>query len=103
MCYGYVISAACDVERTAIEIALGSFYPCIILSGVIWPVEGMHYILRVIAYCTPLTLAIGSIRAEMSRGWGISMYAVYMGYVVPFVWIVIFLVIVGLILRFKKR
>lgn len=46
MCFGFVISAICELERNAIQLALGSFYPTLLLSGVIWPIEGMPEVLR---------------------------------------------------------
>jgi ABC-type multidrug transport system permease subunit len=46
MCFGFVISAICELERNAIQLALGSFYPTLLLSGVIWPIEGMPTALR---------------------------------------------------------
>lgn len=46
MCFGFVISAICELERNAIQLALGSFYPTLLLSGVIWPIEGMPMYLR---------------------------------------------------------
>lgn len=46
MCFGFVISAICELERNAIQLALGSFYPTLLLSGVIWPIEGMPVVLR---------------------------------------------------------
>lgn len=33
MCFGFVISAICEHERNAIQLALGSFYPTLLLSG----------------------------------------------------------------------
>lgn len=30
---GFVISAICELERNAIQLALGSFYPTLLLSG----------------------------------------------------------------------
>lgn len=30
---GFVISAFCELERNAIQLALGSFYPTLLLSG----------------------------------------------------------------------
>nr|CAI5851711.1 unnamed protein product [Callosobruchus analis] len=33
MCFGFVISAICELERNAIQLALGSFYPTLLLSG----------------------------------------------------------------------
>ena len=41
MAFGLVISALCDNEQDAIQLALGSFYPNLLLSGIIWPLEGM--------------------------------------------------------------
>lgn len=46
MCFGFLISAVCELERNAIQLALGSFYPTLLLSGVIWPLEGMPDVLR---------------------------------------------------------
>lgn len=46
MCFGFVISAICELERNAIQLALGSFYPTLLLSGVIWPIEGMPVVLK---------------------------------------------------------
>nr|CAI5849586.1 unnamed protein product [Callosobruchus analis] len=46
MCFGFVISAVCSQERNAIQLALGSFYPAILLSGVMWPIEAMPVGLR---------------------------------------------------------
>lgn len=46
MCFGFVISAVCEVERNATQLALGSFYPIILMSGFLWPIEGMPSILK---------------------------------------------------------
>jgi huntingtin len=46
MCFGFFISAVCDLERTAVQLSLGSFYPSLLLSGVLWPIEGMPNFLR---------------------------------------------------------
>lgn len=39
MAFGLVVSALCDNEQDAIQLALGSFYPNLLLSGIIWPLE----------------------------------------------------------------
>ena len=43
---GLIISAVCDTQQDATQIALGIFYPNLILSGIIWPVESMPTVLR---------------------------------------------------------
>ena len=46
MAFGLLVSALCDNEQDAIQLALGSFYPNLLLSGIIWPLEGMPDTLR---------------------------------------------------------
>lgn len=102
MCFGFVISAICELERNAIQLALGSFYPTLLLSGVIWPIEGMPIVLRYVSLCLPLTLATSSLRSILTRGWSILDEDVYLGFVSTLSWIAIFLVITLLVLKFKR-
>ncbi|XP_059045485.1 ABC transporter G family member 23 isoform X3 [Achroia grisella] len=103
MCFGFVISAACELERNAIQLALGSFYPTLLLSGVIWPIEGMPWILRYVSLCLPLTLATTSLRSILTRGWPLTDPDVYMGFVSTLIWIALFLVVTLTILKFKRN
>ncbi|XP_056644234.1 ABC transporter G family member 20 isoform X2 [Diorhabda sublineata] len=102
MCFGFVISAICELERNAIQLALGSFYPTLLLSGVIWPIEGMPTILRYISTFLPLTLATTSLRSMMTRGWSIVEPDVYYGFIATIVWIILFLTISLVVLRAKR-
>lgn len=79
-------------------VATGTFYPMIILCGLLWPLEGMPYILRKFALVLPFTIPTISVRNIMSKGWSITHYQVYIGYIVISVWIIILftLCIVGL-------
>lgn len=102
MCFGFVISAICELERNAIQLALGSFYPTLLLSGVIWPIEGMPYVLRSISTFLPLTLATTALRSMMTRGWNLDEPDVYYGFIATMVWIVVFLSISLAVLKFKR-
>ncbi|KAL1137921.1 hypothetical protein AAG570_009616 [Ranatra chinensis] len=102
MCFGFVISAICELERNAIQLALGSFYPTLLLSGVIWPVEGMPVVLRYVSACLPLTMATTSLRSMLTRGWTIVESDVYLGFISTIIWIVLFLTISLLVLKFKR-
>lgn len=102
MCFGFVISAICELERNAIQLALGSFYPTLLLSGVIWPIEGMPTVLRYISTFLPLTLATTSLRSMMTRGWSILEPDVYYGFIATIVWIVLFLTISLVVLKAKR-
>ncbi|XP_022917524.1 ABC transporter G family member 23 isoform X2 [Onthophagus taurus] len=102
MCFGFVISAVCELERNAIQLALGSFYPTLLLSGVIWPIEGMPILLRYVSIFLPLTMATTSLRSMLTRGWSIAEQDVYMGFISTIIWIVLFLSISMIVLKTKK-
>ncbi|XP_012159848.1 ABC transporter G family member 23 isoform X3 [Ceratitis capitata] len=102
MCFGFLISSVCELERNAIQLALGSFYPTLLLSGVIWPIEGMPIVLRYISLCLPLTLATTSLRSILTRGWEITETAVYSGFLSTLAWIFGFLVVTLLVLQAKR-
>lgn len=102
MCFGFVISAICELERNAIQLALGSFYPTLLLSGVIWPIEGMPLVLRYVAYFLPLTQATTALRCMLTRGWGMDESEVYLGFIATLSWIALFLVVTMVVLKFKR-
>ncbi|XP_054268829.1 ABC transporter G family member 20 [Macrosteles quadrilineatus] len=102
MTYGFVVSCVTDSERNATYLALGSFLPFVMLCGVIWPVQGMHKILRNISYFLPLTLSTESLRSILAKGWSINETAVYAGYISMSTWIMIFMVSSVLLIKFKK-
>ncbi|KAK7792210.1 hypothetical protein R5R35_000492 [Gryllus longicercus] len=102
MCFGFLISAVCELERNAIQLALGSFYPTLLLSGVIWPVEGMPIVLRYISLGLPLTMATTSLRSMLTRGWSIIEPDVYNGFLATIIWIVLFLTFSMIALKSKR-
>lgn len=86
MIYGLVIATICEEERSAMQMALGSFFPALLLSGVLWPVQGVPVPLNYVSNALPTTWAADSVRSIMSRGWGIEYFEVWMGFVVPLAW-----------------
>ena len=102
MAFGLVVSSLCDNEQDAIQVALGSFYPNLLLSGIIWPLEGMLPELRYFSYILPQTYACQAMRGMLSRGWGLSWPDVYTGYLVTFAWTVIQLILSSIILKWRR-
>ncbi|KAJ8985043.1 hypothetical protein NQ317_016954 [Molorchus minor] len=102
MCFGFVVSCICDNERSATYMALGSFLPIVMLCGIIWPIEAMNDYLRLISNVLPLTQATESLRCILARAWTISNPVVYGGFISLGVWILVFLTISILVLKFKK-
>nr|AHK05671.1 ATP-binding cassette transporter sub-family H 88708 [Tigriopus japonicus] len=102
MSFGLVISAVCDNEQDAIQLALGSFYPNLLLSGIIWPLEGMPEGLRYLSYILPQTYACEAMRGILSRGWGIEWMQVYRGYLVTFAWTIFMLILSAVLLKIRR-
>ena len=79
MSFGFLVSSLCDSEALAMQVSIGSFYPCLLLSGILWPLEGMASWLQTLAMLLPNTLACQAMRDIMLRGWDISQADVYLG------------------------
>lgn len=102
MAFGLLVSALCDNEQDAIQLSLGSFYPNLLLSGIIWPLEGMPDYLRYISYVLPQTFACQALRGIMSRGWGLEWTPVYRGFLVTLAWITALLAISTIVLKIRR-
>uniref|UniRef100_A0A182QE61 Uncharacterized protein n=1 Tax=Anopheles farauti TaxID=69004 RepID=A0A182QE61_9DIPT len=102
MLYGLLISIFCDAHSTANFMATGSFYPMIILCGIMWPLEGMPQYLQYVAYCFPFTIPSIAVRNVLTKGWSITNSQVYMGYGAVGVWILSLLLLCLLGLKIKK-
>uniref|UniRef100_A0A3Q2DQ96 ABC transporter G family member 20-like n=1 Tax=Cyprinodon variegatus TaxID=28743 RepID=A0A3Q2DQ96_CYPVA len=99
--FGLVISAGIDDEQSANQAALGIFYPNLILSGIIWPVECIPYPLRYLSLVLPQTYASESLRCIMYRGWGLSEMMVWRGFAVTLGWNTFFLILATVILKLR--
>lgn len=102
MCFGFLISALCDSQAVAMQLSIGSFYPNLLLSGILWPLEGMPYTLRIIAKFLPNTLACTAMRNIMLRGWDIDQQDVWLGVVATSIWIVIFFLLSWITVRVRS-
>lgn len=102
MTLGTIFSTVCDNETSAIQLALGSVYPMLLLSGIIWPLEAIPEWMRYISKCLPMTYGSQAMRAILSRGWDIRDMEVWRGYLVTFGWSCGLLAIAGFILRIKQ-
>ncbi|OWF47833.1 ABC transporter G family member 20 [Mizuhopecten yessoensis] len=102
MTLGVIISVVCEEESSAIQLALGSVYPMLLLSGIIWPVEAMPQWLRYISVCLPMTYGADAMRAILSRGWTLTDLPVWRGYLVTLGWGFGLLALGGFILRLRQ-
>lgn len=65
---GLLVSSLCSDEVQVMQVAMGSVLPMLLISGVIWPVEGMPKAMRFISNFTPLTHTVDAMRCIASRG-----------------------------------
>ena len=98
--YGLLISSLCESETAATMMALGSFYPNLLLSGTVWPTQAMPDFMRYFSYVLPQTLPIESMRYILSRGWDPSYPEVAIGFAVTIAWTIFFMI--ATMIAFKR-
>ncbi|XP_074652584.1 ABC transporter G family member 20-like isoform X2 [Tubulanus polymorphus] len=86
MALGLLISSISTNEVNAIQLSLGSLYPSLLISGIIWPIEAIPTWLRYISYGLPITFPAEAMRCILGRGWGLSYMHVWRGFLVAIGW-----------------
>ncbi|XP_046820334.1 ABC transporter G family member 20-like [Vespa crabro] len=96
--YGFLVSVFCNSHLIADYIVTGSFYPIILLSGFLWPIEGIPFVIKWLSYCLPTTIPGVSLRAILSKGLSVNNPEVYKGFLVIGGWtfVMILLCLYGL-------
>ena len=100
---GFLLSTLFSQQTTAMQCAIGSFYPILLLSGILWPVEGMPKFLQKISWYLPLTAAVQAMRGVMARGWNISHSSVYAGIGITTAWISIFMTLSWIAMKIRTK
>ncbi|XP_064484009.1 ABC transporter G family member 20-like [Ornithodoros turicata] len=97
---GLMISSIFESPDAAGMVNVGINYPVLILSGIMWPLEGIPLSIRWFSYMMPQTIPCDSMRCVMYKGWTLLHTNVWMGFLVNYIWVVIFLV--STVLFFKQ-
>uniref|UniRef100_A0A1I8GMR1 ABC transporter domain-containing protein n=1 Tax=Macrostomum lignano TaxID=282301 RepID=A0A1I8GMR1_9PLAT len=101
MSLGLLISVLCTDENSAMQAALGTMYPCLLLSGIMWPTEAMPVALWYMSRALPTTLLAESMRSVISRGFGMSATSVWLGFVSASGWSVFLLLAALLLIKLR--
>jgi len=102
MSYGFFLSTICDTTADAMKMAISSFFPVLMVCGVIWPLEGMpNQWLQQLAWFLPQTASMQGMRDVSLRGWGLQSEAVYQGIIIASAWSSLFLCLSWLLVRRK--
>lgn len=83
-------------------LGVGYFLTILFMSGILWPIEGMHWTLQYVIWWSPLTHATEAMRSIMLRGWGITKPVVYNGFISTLIWICVYIGLTLLSIRLKK-
>lgn len=86
MSYGLFISSKARTEFQALQLALATFLPVLLISGIIWPVEALPTWLTPISWALPTTWAADAIRSIMVRGWGFAHGRIWLSLGVTALW-----------------
>ncbi|XP_013188078.2 ABC transporter G family member 23 [Amyelois transitella] len=103
MCYGFLLSIYCNSYSLSFFVATGSFYPMILLCGIMWPLEAMTGGLRILALTLPFTIPATALRDIMQKGASILEPTVYQGFLVTIAWIIVTLALCLLRLKYRKN
>ena len=98
--YGIALSSVSNDESDVLLIGIGSVIPSIVITAIIWPIDGMSTILRYISFSTPLSLLGDAMRSVVSRGWLIMHPSVITGMCICLAWSVFFNIFAMLVFEF---
>jgi ABC-type multidrug transport system permease subunit len=76
MTYGMIISTVVTEPKDAVQMSLGSFFPVFLLSGILWPIQGIPVPLVYLSYVLPTTWGGSIVQSVMTRGWGLDVESV---------------------------
>lgn len=71
-------------------------------SGIMWPLEAMHPILKSITIFLPLTMSVDSLRSMTAKNWGLSHPIVRQGFISILIWIMAGVLVSILSLKLKQ-
>lgn len=102
MSYGLAISSLADNEVQVLQMAIGTIFPSLLMSGIIWPIEGMPKWMRIMTNFSPLTHTAEAMRSVASRGWGLTYFNVWFGIVTVILWSLFFNIVAAFVFTVRQ-
>jgi ABC-type multidrug transport system ATPase subunit/ABC-type multidrug transport system permease subunit len=102
MIFGFFIGAICKDFIFATYLGTGSNIMMSFTCGLIWPLEGAHYLLKLTGPLFPLTAPVKALLAVTAKGWSFDSEPVYMGLISIFVWSSIMILAIFITSRINK-
>lgn len=69
---GLLISILCQTQVQAIQLTVAIFLPSLLLTGFVFPLEPMPWVIKLISYSLPLTYYLEIIRGVVIKGVGLE-------------------------------
>ncbi len=85
-----------------LQIAVGTIFPSLLISGIIWPIEAMPAWVKVLTNISPITYTGIAMRDVACRGWGFTSFNVWFGFVVLLLWTGFFNLIAVVVLTVRR-
>lgn len=102
VCFGMFVSCLTHSETGTFLIGVGTSFTVFFVSGIFWPVEGMHWLLKPLAPFFPLTIPTRSMRNILHRDWNFLKWDVYGGFFTIVLWAALLLALCFILIRFKR-
>lgn len=104
LCYGLCLAALFYDQETVLQLTLASFYPILLMSGIIWPIEAQPVWLGdYVSKLLPLTYATEALRNLLEKGSDFNKYKILYGYLETYSWILVFCLCFLFLFSFKKE
>ncbi|KAN0051015.1 hypothetical protein ACTA71_006765 [Dictyostelium dimigraforme] len=100
---GLVISAVSRVETEAIQLSLGVYFPTLICSGTLWPLQSLPNWFVWFPNILPATHAGNAMRDIMLKGVGLHYKEVWIAFLVVLAWLIGLIFIATLALNEKDK
>ncbi|XP_026813048.1 ABC transporter G family member 23-like [Rhopalosiphum maidis] len=102
MIFGFLIGAICKDFIFATYLGTGSNLMMSFTCGLIWPLEGAHFLLKSTGPLFPLTAPVRALLAVTAKGWSFDSEPVYMGLLSIFGWSTIMIIAIFITSRINK-
>uniref|UniRef100_T1J7I5 ABC transporter domain-containing protein n=1 Tax=Strigamia maritima TaxID=126957 RepID=T1J7I5_STRMM len=99
---GLLMSALVDDEHLCLFLQLALLFPALMLSGTVWPLQGITGVMGYASYFMPQKFAVNALRSLLLRGWGIDYVAIWSGVLASVTWIGLFLGCTTVVLSVRK-
>ncbi|EGC35283.1 hypothetical protein DICPUDRAFT_152418 [Dictyostelium purpureum] len=103
MSLGLIISAVSTVETEAIQLSLGVYFPTLICSGTLWPIESIPRWFAWFPKILPATWAASALRDIMIKGVSLTYKEVWVSLLIIIAWFIALFTLSTMVLNEKDK